>query len=152
MAFFDWDESYSVSVEDLDQQHQTIIELINELHETMETGSARNTVASAIDEFRTMEQVLDELSDYASYHFSTEEGLMVERGYPEYAPHKCAHIEFTREVEKLKRGLSEGEAVSPADIIAFLKEWWGQHILKVDKKYCPFLSGVDTTKADRAVD
>ena len=63
MAFFEWDDNYSVGVAEIDQQHQRLIGLINELHEAMTQGSSRNALVSAIDELDTMASVLDALVD-----------------------------------------------------------------------------------------
>jgi hemerythrin len=35
MALIDWDASYSVQVDEIDQQHQKLIAMINELNEAM---------------------------------------------------------------------------------------------------------------------
>lgn len=140
MAFFEWDESYSVKVQEIDRQHQRLIELINQLHEAMKEGNRRKTMASAVDELDTMAAVLDELKDYASHHFSTEEGYMLEYGYPEYAPHKELHGQFADRVQTFQQDFNQGQALFSVEILEFIKDWWRQHILNVDKKYAPFFN------------
>ena len=103
MAFFEWDDNYSVGVAEIDEQHQELIELINRLHEAIEQGSAGNAASSAINELDTMSSVLDELVDYSCYHFSTEEKYMLEYTYPEYDRHKRLHAQFVDRVEAFKR-------------------------------------------------
>ena len=64
MAFFEWDDSFSVGVAELNRQHQRLIDLINELYEAMQQGQGRNTLTSAVNELETMASVLDQLIDY----------------------------------------------------------------------------------------
>jgi len=139
-AFFEWDDSYSVNVQELDEQHRTLIQLINELHEATDESHAQNTIASTVNELRTMGAVLDDLVDYATYHFSTEEKCMLDCGYPSCAQHEEAHRAFTDKIRSFKHELDEGEALCATEILNFLRNWWMRHILKVDKDYSPCLN------------
>ena len=139
-AFFEWDDSYSVNVKEIDGQHRVLIQLINELHEVTTESHAQNTIASAVNELRTMGAVLDDLVDYAAHHFSTEEKCMLECGYPSCVQHEKAHRDFTGKIQTFKRELDEGDALSATEILTFLRDWWTRHILQVDKEYSPFLN------------
>ncbi|MBT5180286.1 MAG: hemerythrin, partial [Rhodospirillaceae bacterium] len=66
MAELIWLEKYSVGVEALDQQHQTIIGLINELNAEDRTGHTPDAV----------NRILDQLAGYVTSHFRTEEDYM----------------------------------------------------------------------------
>ena len=140
MAFFEWDDSYSVGVAVIDEQHKRLIALINDLYEAMKQGDSQNTWSSAAEELDAMASVLDELVDYTSYHFSTEERYMREHAYPEYAGHKQAHGRFVERTQALKRDFDEGKAIRSMEIIEFLRDWWKEHILGVDKNYGPFFN------------
>jgi hemerythrin len=140
MAFFEWNDDYSVGVETMDQQHQKLIGLINQLHEALEEDGGQQTTTAAVDELDTIISVLDELVDYSSYHLSTEEDYMREYAYPEYAEHRRTHGQFIDRIQTFKREFDEGEALLSREIIDFLRDWWTQHILKVDKKYGPFFN------------
>ena len=61
MAFFEWNDGYSVGVAEADEQHRRLIGLIDQLHEAMTQGAGRQSVGSAIDELETIASVLDEL-------------------------------------------------------------------------------------------
>ncbi|MHC4698404.1 MAG: bacteriohemerythrin [Planctomycetota bacterium] len=140
MVFFEWDDSYSVNVEEIDEQHRDLFQLINEMHDVvMNDRKTRGTVTSMVNELRTMAAVLDELVAYAADHFSTEERCMRECCYPELAQHRKEHEDFADRIQAFKRGLDEGEAIRPHEILTFLKDWWRQHIMNVDKKYVPCL-------------
>jgi hemerythrin len=65
-----WDESYSVKVSQCDADHKKLFELINTLHDAMLAGDRKAVVA----------QVIDELTDYATYHFAREDAMLEKRG------------------------------------------------------------------------
>lgn len=140
MAFFEWDDSYSVNVAEIDKQHQRLIGLINELHEATEQGKARDTTAGVVDELETILSVLDELVDYTSEHLALEEKYMLRYAYPQYAQHKAAHVEFVGRVQELRRDFDEAKALFPLQIVQFLKDWWMKHIADVDQKLGAFLN------------
>lgn len=63
---FRWTEAYSVNVEVLDQQHQELFEVVNELEQALRVGEGM----VAID------RILDKLVTYAGVHFAAEESLL----------------------------------------------------------------------------
>ena len=65
----------------LDGQHRQIIELINELHVSMQ----REVAHQAIRPF------LEQLVQYTVNHFQAEEKLMAARQYPDFIPHQALH-------------------------------------------------------------
>jgi len=58
---FEWDEKYSVNVDEIDEQHKKLVDLIKQLHDSLEDGSASETVG----------EVLNEMAEYTEYHFET---------------------------------------------------------------------------------
>jgi len=66
MALVTWDQSYSVSVKKLDEQHQKLFSLLNILHEAMRQGKGQAVV----------EDTLRELATYTVTHFRAEEELL----------------------------------------------------------------------------
>lgn len=153
MAFIEWDDTYSVNFAQIDQQHQRLFDMINQLHVATTRqraqgtvtgdGQEQETIASVVRELATMADVLDELLSYVYYHFSAEENLMLARSYPDYAVHKSAHTRFSERVQTFKQDFDEGGAVSSGEIVEFLKDWLTNHILIVDKKLGRFLSEKD---------
>ncbi len=146
MAFCEWDDSYSVEVPKADRQHQRLFDLINQLHESIAKDEPEATVDSVVDELDTIESVLDELVDYASHHFSTEESYMLEYAYAAYASHKAAHEHFVQRVCTFQRDFEEGRALCSIEIIRFLKDWLENHIRTFDKQLGIFLSANRLTR------
>ena len=75
MALIKWTSALSVAVPEIDLQHQKLVSLINQLHESMLSGKGREVLGG----------VLNELIDYTKRHFADEEELMRRHNYPEYS-------------------------------------------------------------------
>ncbi|MBI3391927.1 MAG: bacteriohemerythrin [Nitrospirae bacterium] len=131
MALMVWDNGFSVNVKEIDAQHQKLIALINDLHDAMKTGKAKDVLG----------KVLSDLTDYTVYHFGVEEKLFQTHGYPEAVQHKREHDALTKQVLDIKEKFKEGKAGVTVETMAFLKDWLTNHIKKTDKKYTPFLNG-----------
>lgn len=130
MALFDWKESYSVNIKEIDAQHLKLVELINELY--------RALLSNNPDDF--LGEILDRLVEYAAEHFQTEEDYMRIHGYPEFEPHKKEHEAFVEKIILYHRQYKTGELVLSVAIVNFLKDWLKNHIVGSDKKYTDFLN------------
>ncbi len=131
MALITWQDSYSVKVREIDDQHKQLFQLINELHDAMKAGQARGLMA----------KVLDRLIQYTRLHFSEEEEMLAKASYAEFVPHVALHRGFTERVEKFAREFKAGNVVITVDVMNFLQEWLVNHIMKVDQKYSACLAG-----------
>ena len=125
-----WDESLAVGVAEIDEQHQAIIRLINDL-------AARQGQAEEADAAKA----LAFLRAYLHDHFDLETELMLDLGYPELDAHRQQHELFANhviffEIEKEFGVVSEQML---ADILVFLKEWFISHITKEDKALGDFV-------------
>ena len=125
----EWNESFSVGVRRLDEQHKQILAMINQLVE-----AAPVDVHSEI-----ISELLGRLTAYARQHFETEEELLDLHGYPELAEQKAEHREYRFAVAGLCADAMRHEGSVPKDLLRFLKDWWEHHILESDMKYRSFL-------------
>jgi hemerythrin len=131
MSNIQWDESLSVGVGLIDEQHRTWIERLHR-------------VEAAIQARRGMQQVtgtLDFLMDYTQFHFSTEEKYMVQTGYPGLADHRARHEELKETLGTLIEDYKEDgvtEKISEA-VGTFLGNWLRDHIRVVDQVFATFL-------------
>ena len=119
-----WDDSLSIGVEEIDRQHQELIERLDAVTEAIEKNQGEGTIA----------QTLDFLLDYAVEHFSTEEKFMVENNYPDLEFQKHQHSEFKESVNQMIEDFElDGAAKDIADHIRdFLFIWLKKHIREVD--------------------
>ena len=44
MVLFEWDDTYSVNVGEIDEQHQKLVGMLNDLHEAMEQGKDKDAL------------------------------------------------------------------------------------------------------------
>ncbi len=128
MAFFDWDDKYSVGVMSIDQQHKNLFKLISNFYETIRQKDTK----------RAMSEVLQGLVEYAESHFSTEENYMKKYHYPLYERHAAQHAKFIDEITDFQARFQSGELVISIEIANFSKSWLSDHVLGEDQRYAPF--------------
>ncbi len=124
MALIEWNNNYSVSVGEMDTQHKKLIALINNLHEAMKTGKAKDIMGA----------ILNELIAYTKTHFAEEEAYMQKINFSELAKQKEAHSAFVKKISEAQKGYTEGKTIS-IDLLNFLNKWLIEHIVNMDKKY-----------------
>lgn len=126
-AFFEWTESMSVGIAEIDEQHKMLVDILNRLFlAVVQRESHEITI-----------EILDTLVDYTKTHFGLEERLLLDAKYDaaEFAAHQREHRAFVGKIsEAASKHLVEGKSVS-FEIINFLKRWLREHILVTDKKY-----------------
>ena len=125
-----WNESLSVKVKEIDQQHRKLIALITSLEEAMSKGRGKDVLG----------KVLGELVEYTKQHFAFEEKLMVAHQYPELAQHRQKHFSLTQQVLELQIKQAAGQAALTIPTMSFLNSWLTEHIQNVDKKFGAYLN------------
>ena len=131
MALIIWNSGYSVGNEEIDTQHQKLIEIINTLHDAMRIGKGKEII----------EKVLDELTNYTIFHFAIEEKLFDLHKYPGSLIHKKNHSDLVAKVIAFKENYFNGSSLLTLDLMNFLKDWLVNHIAKSDKEYTAFFIG-----------
>jgi hemerythrin len=130
MAFIDWNDTYSVGVVKIDNQHKRLVQIINELSDATSAGKGKEVLGN----------VLKELIAYVNTHFKTEEEMMVQYGYQEYENHRYEHEKLTDEVKRFFDDYQAGKALLSVQIMNFLRNWLMDHIVVKDKKFGKFLN------------
>ncbi len=132
MAYFEWNENYSVGIKEMDNHHKKLFDISSKLHDGMSSGSSDDVLG----------KVLLELTDYTKFHFTEEEDLMRKYNYPELANHKEEHKELIETLQDLQQQFDERK--SELTIIMktqdFLRDLLVNHTLDHDKKYGPYLN------------
>ena len=128
MALFNWNHSFSVGLEEIDNQHQKLISIVNQLETAVDEGKERQHLTS----------ILKDLSDYTSYHFRDEEALMKRHDYPDLQSHHEEHEDLLSKVTTFRQEflLNQLDVVL---MLEYLKEWIVNHMLSVDKKMGEYL-------------
>jgi hemerythrin len=125
MALIQWNGSLSVSVAEIDKQHQKLVKMINELHEAMLQAKGSAAVGP----------LLNELVEYAGTHFKAEEKYFVRFAYPDAAAHKKLHADFVDKVLEFKKRFEANTVGLSMEVMTFLSNWLQAHIKGEDKKY-----------------
>lgn len=123
-----WEPKLSVKVKEIDEQHQNFIKILNELGE----------MVNARDLPERMDSVLQELTEYAEKHFSTEEGYFDKFNYEGAEEHKEKHSELRSKIA----GFIEERSNPVKDVyetylelLDFLADWLVDHLEDMDMKY-----------------
>ena len=127
--YFKWKDGYSVGIDSIDQQHKKLLQLINQLQTAVDYSTG--------EEFER--EALDELVDYTKTHFTYEEGLMEQNGYPDFEPHKAQHAEMINKVEEVLAEYDRDADTAMSNAVEYLKNWLINHINGTDKQYNSFL-------------
>ena len=118
-----WSSELDTGVDVIDGQHRRIVDYINELQEAKDSLDKQG-----------VQNVIDELVDYTVSHFSFEESLMEQAGYPFLGPHKKIHELFVKKVSTFVERFKNGEDVAD-DILVMLRKWLVNHIKNEDGDY-----------------
>jgi hemerythrin-like metal-binding protein len=127
MRFLNWDESFATGIPECDIQHKKLINMFNAIYDAIRLN---------VDK-KALKEALDSLINYFEKHFALEEELMEKYEYPEAHIHKEEHKKFKENLNKFLQ--NPREEINFLEILKFLKNWWLNHILTMDKKYGPFL-------------
>jgi hemerythrin len=130
MPIFTWNDSYSVSVASMDNQHKKLFDLINQLHDAMAAGKGKEIIGT----------VLNEMLDYTKTHFTAEEKILEKHNYPGLPEQKKQHGIYIQKVVEMQEKAKTGNLVLSLEASQFLKEWLLNHILVIDKKYSDLLA------------
>ena len=126
MPFAKWSNEFSVGVEEIDGDHQRLLELLNELHDAVKAGGGHEALG----------RVLDGLMHYVDYHFSHEETLFIRTKYPGYERHRQQHRAFTITVKEIQEDFQLGASDAlPQQVLEFLKNWLVEHIQGSDRAF-----------------
>ncbi len=123
MAHIEWTSDLDTGIQVIDNQHKRIVEYINKLDDTRVTH-----------DLEQISIVLNELVDYTLSHFTFEESLMEEAGYPFIRGHKRVHQLFVKRVGDYVQRFKMGEDITD-ELLNTLKAWLINHIRSDDSDY-----------------
>jgi hemerythrin-like metal-binding protein len=129
--FITWKKDWNTGINKIDEQHQHFVGIINRTYILNKSSKDKEI----------LEAILNDLTEYARVHFSTEEEYFDETDYPESNEHKDKHQELLEKVINFNKRFETKEDVSKLtdDFLKFLKDWLDKHLIKVDHKYVSWL-------------
>ena len=133
--FVTWTDRYSVGVARIDEEHQRLLDLVNELHAAIVAGTDAAIVG----------KVLAGLSAYTLTHFEHEELILRRSGYPDVEYHEAEHQKLVAQLQGFQQDFRAGNANVAKNLLVFLQKWLIGHILLVDRKYASHLKAAGVT-------
>lgn len=121
----EWEEQYSVGVALLDQQHQHMFRMINDLVD----------IIHGVPDAKRVTELLDAIVRYKRAHFATEEEYFRQFNYEGAEEHIAEHRKFDEALTGLKERYAGDTFGLAFELIDFLEDWLVQHLLHTDQKY-----------------
>ena len=138
MSLITWNDYFVTGIDIIDEQHKWLIDLINRAATVLVLPY--ETTHAAADE------LLDQLTEYAVFHFQTEEKLMAECGIDKRHGdhHRESHGDFATHVMEMRQRYEETRDISGGELLTFIANWLVFHILSDDQVLARQLKGIDT--------
>ena len=91
MEKFDWLESFELGIEEVDEDHRSMLVIMRKIEQAADDGS-----------YDLCKELLDELLSFTIAHFQREEKMLEEFGYPNVEIHKKYHAELLERAKSVK--------------------------------------------------
>ena len=132
MMLFIWNEDWETGLQDVDDQHRSLLLQMDQLFEAIRMGEERAEVTNT----------MRHLALYVDYHFSHEERLMAEAGYPGLEEHRKAHDALRGTVQKIIQAQVDGSPTLLEDVTVCLQDWLFHLLDTLDRRMAAFLREV----------
>lgn len=119
----------TVGVEELDRQHRVLQQRWRVLEDARLRGDRRAVRAN-----------LWFLERYAAEHFTAEERLMEDAGYPGLHQHRHEHERFGERVRRLRLEVDIGRDAGRSPHLEWIAEWFLKHVRTEDAPLGQFLN------------
>jgi len=126
MDSFEWNDTFLTGQKGVDEEHFYLVQLINKFGQLI----TKNEVSLEV-----INDVYQELKDYAIYHFQSEEKLMKDVGIDDefLDLHMQVHKDFLDKVMLMHGQISTNNLTASKHLLDFLTNWLILHILVMDK-------------------
>jgi hemerythrin-like metal-binding protein len=124
-----WDDAYSSGVQDVDDQHKKLFEMMNGFGEDIKNGRAGES----------FDETMKFLGDYVRFHFGFEEDCMNQHHCPAHQKNKEAHAGFMELFKKFaQRAKTEDKETLALEIHEAAANWLVKHVCGIDVqlKHC----------------
>ena len=126
-----WSDALSMSNPEIDAEHQNFIKLVNKLNTEIMSQKRDKAV---------VEQIMNHIMKDAIAHFSHEERLFAEKGFPDAEGHTEIHSELITKFEQALKEIQNsdfGEVWIKAGLE--IKDLLVSHVINEDTKYIKYL-------------
>lgn len=130
VSIMEWSSQLDIGVDEMNHQHQVLLDLMNDLHNKWERKESRLVLGEALTKLKlaTVE------------HFREEEEFQEKIGWSKLDTHKMIHKRLLDKFGSLEEEFKKtGELGEP--FFHFLRFWLSSHIQGIDKEYAAFSNG-----------
>ena len=124
MALIKWRDELKVGIEEIDEDHRALIELINALYDVMQLGADQVQVVGLLGEIYTQ----------IASHFALEEKLMREMRYGDYVIHKEDHDTLLDELREIMDEVEDDGSFDAVQLSSDLNRWFSDHFAEFDAR------------------
>jgi hemerythrin len=138
--YYRWDDSFVTGIKLIDARHMRLFETVNRLLDACDQGRGQEE----------LEKSLAFLINYTVKHFSEEEALQKQYGYPDFQKHYRIHENFKKTVGEFAKELnSRGPSQAMLEQIKIkVGGWLITHVKSEDIKMAAFLKSAGAPRSD----
>jgi len=118
-----WSPGHAVHIPEVDDEHQLLFRLCNELQSALSSG-ARS---------RQLNSILSKLSDHMAAHFAHEERDMRASGYSLYEWHRRQHRAAHSRLALLEQQVRSFDRAGALEVLGAFCRWLDDHIRLADR-------------------
>lgn len=123
-----WKEDFLVGIDEIDEQHKKLFAIANRAYELLKNDFY-------VDKYDRIVTIIEELKDYAVFHFKFEEDYMKKTNYKKLFTQKIQHDSFVKKINEIDlREIDSNQDQSLTELLDFIVNWIGNHILVMDKQ------------------
>lgn len=127
MNMYEMKPEYLTGIDFIDEEHTRLFNIADEVYELL-------TNQFIPDKYDYILKIVNELKDYAKYHFDHEEEYMNRIGYRRILSQKVAHADFIEKINQYSSDkIDEDQKEVLLDLVDFLNTWLIEHIMRKDK-------------------
>lgn len=125
MALIEWRKEFETGLQEVDHEHRELVELINDLHEQLDSDAPKDTVSA----------FLGEVFARIAAHFALEETIMRKHNYDEYEAHKAEHETLLDELRDIMDDFENGVYTDYKNALAVaVHDWFVNHFKTKDAR------------------
>jgi len=114
----------------MDDQHGIMMDALNDLRLALVQGRGRDQVSEG----------LNRLIEITRMHFTSEEQLLEQHGFPGLDQHRSAHQHLLSQIEDAASRTQHNDDLHLRSMLLFLRDWYLSHIEDLDSQYSVWLN------------
>ncbi|WP_294373649.1 bacteriohemerythrin [uncultured Clostridium sp.] len=124
---YEFKEEFKTGIDIIDEQHKRLFEIADETYKLL-----KNEFIT--DKYDKIVHLIEELKEYTSFHFKTEEDYMESINYKRMFTQKIEHQAFIKKLDEIDLNkIDENQEEYILELLNFLNDWLVNHICTNDK-------------------